>query len=38
VKCFVFGKIEHKSYECPDRKKDGGETHIFEARGWNVEP
>jgi hypothetical protein len=37
VKCFVCGKIRHKSYECPDRKKDGGETHIAEAQGWNVE-
>jgi hypothetical protein len=24
VKCLVYGKIGHKSYECPDRKKDGG--------------
>jgi hypothetical protein len=37
VKCFVCGKIRHKSYECLDRKKDGGETHIAEAQGWNVE-
>ena len=37
VKCFVYGKIRHKSYECPDKKKDGGETHIVEAQGWNVE-
>jgi hypothetical protein len=37
VKCFVYGKIGHKSYECPDKKKDGGETHIVEAQGWNVE-
>jgi hypothetical protein len=21
VKCFVYGKFEHKSYECPNRKK-----------------
>jgi hypothetical protein len=37
VKCFICGKIRHKSYECPDTKKDGGETHISEAQGWNVE-
>jgi hypothetical protein len=33
VKCFVCGKNGHKSYECLDRKKDGGETHIAEAQG-----
>jgi hypothetical protein len=37
VKFFVCGKIRHKSYECPDKKKDGGETHIAKAQGWNVE-
>ena len=37
MKCFFYGKVGHKSYECPDKKKDGGETHIFEAQGWNVE-
>jgi hypothetical protein len=37
VKCFICGKTRHKSYECPDKKKDGDETHISEAQGWNVE-
>jgi hypothetical protein len=36
VKCSVCGKIGHKSYQCPDKKKDGGENHISEAQGWNV--
>jgi hypothetical protein len=37
VKCFVCGKIGHQSYEFPNRKKDGGETHIVKAQGQNVE-
>jgi hypothetical protein len=37
VKCFTCGKVRHKSYECLDRKKEGGETHIVEAQGQNVE-
>jgi hypothetical protein len=37
VKCFTCGKDGHKSYECPDKKKEGGETHIAEAQRWNVE-
>jgi hypothetical protein len=37
VKCFVCGKIRHKSYECLDRKKYGGETHISKSQGQNVE-
>jgi hypothetical protein len=31
IKCFTCGKNGHKSYECPDKKKEGGETHIVEA-------
>jgi hypothetical protein len=34
---FCLWKNRHKYYECPNRKKEGGETHIFEAQGWNVE-
>jgi hypothetical protein len=37
VKCFVYGKNGHKSYECPNRKKEGSETHIAKAQGQNVE-
>jgi hypothetical protein len=37
VKCFTCGKVRHKSYECPDKNKEGGETHIAEAQRWNVE-
>jgi hypothetical protein len=32
VKCFTCGKNGHKSYECPDKKKEGGETHIAKAQ------
>ena len=37
MKCFTCGKVGHKSYECPNKKKEGGETHIAKAQGWNVE-
>jgi hypothetical protein len=37
VKCFTCGKVGHKYYECPDRKKEGGETHISKAQRRNVE-
>ena len=37
IKCFTYGKNGHKSYEFPDKKKEGGETHIAEAQGQNVE-
>jgi hypothetical protein len=32
ITCFTCGKNGHKSYECPDKKKEGGETHITEAQ------
>jgi DNA-directed RNA polymerase subunit N (RpoN/RPB10) len=31
IKCFTCGKNGHKSYECPDKKKEEGQTHIDEA-------
>jgi hypothetical protein len=31
VKCYTCGKEGHKSWECPDRKREGGEAHIAEA-------
>ena len=37
IKCFTCGKNGHKSYECPDKKKESGETHITEAQMQNVE-
>jgi hypothetical protein len=37
IKCFTCGKVGHKSYECPDKKKEEGETHIVEAQRRNVE-
>jgi hypothetical protein len=36
-KMFYLWKNGHKSYECLDRKKEGGETHIAEAQRRNVE-
>jgi hypothetical protein len=33
INCFVYGKIEHKYFECPDIKRyGGGEAHISEAQ------
>jgi hypothetical protein len=37
ITCFTCGKNGHKSYECPDKKKDGGEAHITEAQRRDVE-
>jgi hypothetical protein len=32
VRCYTYGKAGHKSWECPERKKEGeGEAHISEA-------
>jgi hypothetical protein len=32
VRCYTFGKQGHKSWECPERKNEGGgEAHIVEA-------
>jgi hypothetical protein len=31
VKCYTCGKEGNKSWEFPDRKGEGGETHIVEA-------
>jgi hypothetical protein len=32
IKFFMCGKVRHKSYECPDKKKEEGETHIAKAQ------
>ena len=32
IMCFTCGNNGHKSYECLDRKKEGGEAHIVEAQ------
>jgi hypothetical protein len=32
IKCFMCGNVEHKSYECLDRNKEGGEAHIAKAQ------
>jgi hypothetical protein len=37
ITCFTCGKNGHKSYEFPDKKKEGGETHIAEAQRRDVE-
>jgi hypothetical protein len=33
ITCFTCGKNGHKSYECPDKKKESGEAHIAKHRG-----
>jgi hypothetical protein len=37
ITCFTCGKNGHKSYECPDKKKESGEAHITEAQRRDVE-
>jgi DNA-directed RNA polymerase subunit N (RpoN/RPB10) len=37
VKCFTCGKVGHKYYECLDKKKEGGETHIAKEQRQNFE-
>jgi hypothetical protein len=37
ITCFTCGKNGHKYYECLDKKKEGGETHIAEAQRQDVE-
>jgi hypothetical protein len=37
ITCFTCGKNGHKSFECPEKKKDIGEAHIAEAQKRDVE-
>jgi hypothetical protein len=37
ITCFTCGKDGHKSYECPEKKREGGEAHISEPQRHNVE-
>jgi hypothetical protein len=37
ITCFTCGKNGHKSVECPEKKKETGETHIVEAQRRDVE-
>jgi hypothetical protein len=37
ITCFTCGKNGHKSFECPEKKKEPRETHIAEAQRRDVE-
>jgi hypothetical protein len=37
ITCFTCGNNGHKSYKCPDKKKESGEAHIVEAQRRDVE-
>jgi hypothetical protein len=37
ITCFTCGKNGHGSFECPEKKKEIGETHITEAQRRDVE-
>jgi hypothetical protein len=37
ITCFTCGKNGHKSFECPEKKKDSGEAHIAEAQRRDAE-